>query len=166
MTSAVQVIREATDKDKQYIKMLDLRCFDNVWDAETWNLMIPDQKVKVWVGCNRLVPISFTVLERDLCEYVDDKWSMHIHKLCVSERFRNRGIGTRLIAHAHTRAAQCGVNWITMTVPEWLVNNPKDPRYCLDWIQRFKFKVLGTLDERIPMYGRDNEQYVFGVPIR
>lgn len=162
----IQTIREARDGDKHYLKQLDLRCFDNVYDAETWKLLIEDRQTHVWLGCNRLTPISFMVLERQLCEHIgDDKWSMHIHKLCVSERFRNRGVGTRLIAHAHTRAAQAGVNWITGTVPEWMVNDKEDPRYCLDWIKRFNFKAIGTLDEKIQMYGKDNVLYIFGATI-
>jgi GNAT superfamily N-acetyltransferase len=168
MSKVVQQIRKAAARDATYIFDLDLKCFDDPWSTERWEEINKNSNAAVWVGCNHQVPISLLVVENQWFippESEHRAAAMHIHKLCVKDVFRKRGVGVRLLAHAHQEAVKVRAKWITMIIPEWLVN-PNIEGNCLGWLSKYKFKALKTLEVTIPMYGKNYDQYLFGYEMK
>ena len=169
MSKFIQQIREASAQDANYIYDLDLKCFDNPWSKENWAAISANSQAHAWVGCYRQVPISLVVTERQSFVPPDTRnrvQSLHIHKLCVKEIFRRKGVGARLLQFVHHRAVEkVAVGWVTMTVPEWLINTD-EPTNCLGWLQKYKLKALATLPTKIALYGKDYDQYLFGYQLK
>lgn len=163
----LQSVRHPDGHDEQYIYDLDVKCFDDVWTKDQWDKIQKNPKAKVWLGCVHNTPVSLIVVEEIYFKPPDSDRkvrSLHIHKLCVKNPFRNRGNGTRMLAHIETQAVREKAQWVTATVPEWLTDS-SDKRNCLKFITKYGFKAIRTLPNPVSMYGQKFDQYLFAKEI-
>ncbi len=86
-----------------YLRDMDIKCYEWVWDDTTWVKESDRSIIRMWITEN--LPRGFTV-------YRFMNFSIHIQKLGVHPSWRRRGIASELLGDIESAAKRTGVKRI------------------------------------------------------
>lgn len=152
----VPEIRLAQPRDTRHISDLDVKCFDFSWTEEEWKLL-DEESTFILVACVYGTPVGMLVC--DLQEF-KGRELLHIYKVCVGKKFRGKNIGKRLLAHAYEMAIGVDADALAISVPESMTrkNSPTD---CSGWLAKMHFKAVCILEDKVWLYGQEEDVIMF-----
>ena len=155
--------RPAIASDQPHIQDLDLKCHEQPQSLDWWKMMGENPQAHTVVECHHQIPIGFMVWEQEsiLLPDSDEKQpAITLHKICVRKEYRRRGIAMDMLAHAHEEAIKQRCKYIVIAVPEYRCKRG-DPDDVSEWLLKLNFKAHMTLPEKIHLYGKEYDQYLF-----
>lgn len=156
--------RDATSQDLAHLRDLDLKCHEqSPSPAEWWTQIAENPNATCKVACQSHVPIGMAVWEQQafrLPTFKSKVTTIHFHKLCVRSEFRGKKIAQRLLAYGHEAARANKCPYMSMSIPEYRCV-PGEQDDVSQWLNSLHFKASIILPEKIQLYGRDYDQFLF-----
>jgi GNAT superfamily N-acetyltransferase len=157
-------IRRGVKDDLHHLRDLDLKCYERPPADFTWWTQIADShQCGVFVACDQETPIGMFVFEVvNFKAHGKSGFNLHIHKLCVRENYRHKGIGSDLMEEASKECKSRRCTAVTITVPEYrcLPKTYPDDDVSI-WLARFNFEAISIMPEKLEMYGKEYDYYLF-----
>jgi GNAT superfamily N-acetyltransferase len=152
----VPEIRLAQARDHVHLRSLDVKCFDYCWNDEDWGALHPNLS-SILVACFYSTPVAMLV-----CSLRDhgDRKVLLIHKVCVREHFRQKGLSKQLLAVAYDMQKGAKADDLAIEVVEHLAD-PKNPANCLGWLEKMGFRASHILLEKRHSYGQAEDVFLF-----
>ena len=139
--------------NKSKLHDMDLKCFDDVWDEESWLHWFEDDRV-VYIAEVDGKEAGFVA-----CMILSD--GIFIEKLGVKPSYRGQGVSRKLLSSIELQARLCA--WphvVSITVPETFLS-PGRPDDISGWVSKVGFKAKPPLQ---PYFFHINGEYIAGVP--
>jgi len=147
-------VREATWLDQFKLYDIDVKCFDYVWDTETWVDWIKDDDHVILVCEVDKVIAGFVA-----CIILSD--GVFIEKIAVKNPYRLQGVSVALLVRIHQLAHEQGwPNVLSITVPETFVI-PGRPEDITGWLTKAALQIKTPFHSR---YFEINGETIDGVP--
>jgi len=147
-------VRKATWLDQSKLYDIDNKCFDDVWDTETWLDCIKDEDHIILVCEVDKIIAGFAV-----CTILSD--GILIEKIGVKHPYRLQGVSTSLLVSIHRLThEQDWPNVLTIVVPETFVI-PGRSEDITGWLVKVGLKIKTPFH---PHYFAINGETVAGVP--
>ena len=157
-------VRSAKNGDIIYLRKIDLQCHETEPNSpEWWKELSKNPAGGCIVVAQSRIPIGFCAWEKQVFSFVEDETeitTLHFHKLCISEGFRKRGHGLRLLAAAYEEAIHLDCQYLSTTVPEFTLLQAGK------WLNSVGFEAKVVLPEKLNMYGREWDQIFFVRKVR
>jgi GNAT superfamily N-acetyltransferase len=132
---------------------MDLKCFDDVWDEESWLDWFKEDRV-VYIAKIEGKEVGFVA-----CMILSD--GIFIEKLGVKPGYRKQGVSRALLSSIELQARlQAWPHVVSITVPETFLS-PGQPDDISGWVSKVGFQAKPPLQ---PDFFYINGDYIDGVP--
>lgn|SRR5574340_169139 len=142
-------IRQPLISDLNYILDIDLKCFEDPWDVDTWKEIIKNETYNMFIGTYKTLPVGIVVWTNNI-----------ITRIGVKPSYRNNGVGTKLIQAMELAEMQKGTKSLTAFITESLCC----PTCVLDvskWFVRRGYRGTGIARNKGLFCGVCEDQYIF-----
>ena len=151
-------IRPGGDRDVNFVKDLDLKCYHYPWTPEQWGKTVGDDPAKWCLATIRDRPLGFAIWRIAPGEII-------LNRLGVLPDSRKQGIGTELLRHVIRYAGARQAQKITLRVPE-IHCFPGHPDDVSAWLLTRGFRAEPpVVREYAYMYGQWVDGFCFVKPI-
>lgn len=155
--------------DIDYVCDLDLKCHEQSPEPKKWwHVIINNPQCGCMVACDKKVPVGLVAWEKQafkLKDFPSKQLTLHIHKICVRQEYRLRGISKQLLAYAFERARVMQCPFMSMCIPEYKVGKPGGEGDITGWVESIQFKSTIILPLKIDMYGQQFDKYLFTMKV-
>ena len=140
--------------DAQYLYNLELKSYETEPAPTSWWKTFEGD---VFVVTDQDTPVASVAVEKKTFQPTGQgqSSSLHIERICVHPKYRDRKIGRALVSKAYVFAQKRGLPYLTITIPEFSVTEVRG------FLSKMGFKATITLPVKIEMYGKHYDQYLF-----
>lgn len=133
-------LRKVKQHDIAYLQNIDLKCFDDLYDIDTWGAINESDNETIVVALLNNTVVGFVVYGVE----GPNPMEVHVYKLGVLPKWRHKGIGRKLLNHVDKYAHLVGANNISCSVPEDLITGVND---ATTWLKRMglRAKLSGSV---------------------
>jgi len=148
---------------KPWLKDIDIKSCEWPWCEDYWKDDVKKNIIKMWMGGEptKRLPLGFVayrfvnikdLIEKDLGENLKEKGTVvHVSKLAVHPKYRNQGIGTKLLENAEAAVKLQDAKLLVMILHE-------EDDEGRGWLIRRGF-VAQTLHKEMFPDGRDGYSF-------
>jgi GNAT superfamily N-acetyltransferase len=134
-------------------------------DNQTQEFALEVDEAKEWFTAKGKTPYLARLSGREvgfaLVIFNKDKSAATIERIGTHPKFRQVGIGRRIVERVAMTAVMDKVDKVQMIVPSYVIDDKEDPWNIEQWLWKLSFKATGSVTDYFHRYNKDYDGYIF-----